>query len=196
MSGQSPYNDKQLLTRIVEGDESAFENLFHHYYKSLYSSALRYVKSEFWAEEVVQEVFIFVWRDRAKLTGIENPLAWLRRLVWNKAIDRIRQQEKEMKAQYTLRVLTQAATDMHPDDQREKLLVALDEAIEQLSPQRKSVYLLRYQEKLSLDDIAQRLDLSRNSVRNYLVEAQKKIREYLLQHVDLYMVLWLCHHFF
>ena len=58
----------------------------------------------------------------------------------------------------------------------------LHRAIQNLSPQRKDVYLLSREEDLTMDEIATQLGLSRNTVKNHLVEALRHIREQLAQH--------------
>ena len=194
-SKDTSYNERDLFALIAGGDEEAFTVLFRRYYPILYANALSYLKSEFWAEEIIQDVFVIVWKNKEQLTDIQNPAGWLHRLVWNKAIDRTRRRTAEVKAQYTLQQITEAATDALREDQRERLLIALENAVDQLSEQRKKVYLLRYKEGLGLEEIAKKLQLSRNSVRNYLAEAMKQIRAYLLQHVEFYLFCWVWYYF-
>ncbi|SDD26353.1 RNA polymerase sigma factor [Niabella drilacis] len=194
-SKYTSYSEKDLFFLVAGGDEQAFAALFRRYYPILYKKALSYLKSEFWAEEIVQEVFVIVWKGKEQLVDIQNPAGWLHRLIWNKAIDRIRRRGAEVKAQYTLQQITEVATAALPADQREELLTALEKAVNQLSEQRKKVYLLRYKEDLGLEEIAGKLQLSRNSVRNYLAEATRQIRAYLLQHVDFYLVYCVCCYF-
>ena len=196
MNSTPTHTDTQLFQLIAGGDQVAFADLFHRCYSDLYTSALRYMKSEFWAEEIIQEVFITVWNDRAKLTAIENPSGWLHRLIWNKSIDRIRKRETEMKAQYAWKYIAENAGEGLSEDQWEKLLSALHNAVNLLSPQRKAVYQLRYEQGLSLEEIAQKLQLSRNTVRNHLAEAMKTIRAHMLQNVDFYIFCWFCYNFF
>ena len=196
LSLSQTHTDIQLFQLIAGGDQAAFTDLFHRCYGDLYTNALRYVKSEFWAEEIIQEVFVTVWNDRVKLTAIENPLAWLHRLIWNKSVDRIRKKETEVKAQYAWKYLTENAGESLSEDQWEQLFAALHAGVDLLPPQRKMVYQLRYDQGLSYEEIAQKMQLSRNTVRNHLAEAMKTIRAHMLQHVDFYIYCWFCYHFF
>lgn len=205
MSIDQTHNSKHLFTLIAEGDAAAFTTIFRTYYPVLYRSAFRYVKSEFWAEEIVQEVLTTVWSNREKMAIIDNPDGWLHRLTWNKAVDRIRRQEVEIKAQYALQLLVKDAggaanvndvSDKEMHAYREKMYRILDTAIIQLSPQRQAIYRLKYEEKLTLEEIAGRLQISRNTARNHLALAMDDIRSFLQRNADIYTVCWLCFHFF
>ena len=100
-----------------------------------------------------------------------------------------------MKAQYAWKYVAENAGESLSEDQWEKLIAALHAAVDLLSPQRRAVYELRYKEGLSLEEIAQKLQLSRNTVRNHLAEAMKIIRAYMQQHVDFYVFCWFCYNF-
>lgn len=196
MHNAEVHNEKELLLRIAEGDEKAFAILFRTYYAILYNNALRYVKSEFWAEEIVQEVFTVLWTGRKKHYNIDNLAGWLHRLIWNKAVDRMRRQGAELKAQYTLQSIIGTENDNEIAAHKERMHSLLDSAVSNLPPQRQAIYRLRYQEKMSLDEIAKQLKITRNTVRNHLTIALDNIRSYLLQHGDLYVFCWLCWHLF
>lgn len=196
MSTQDIHNEQELLQCIAKGDEKAFTLFFHNYYSKLHAIAAQYVKNEFWADEIVQDVFTDVWTKKNDLPEIDNPAGWLHRLTRNKSIDRIRRAKSEIKAQYALQVISLHHENSVLIENREQLYTLLEQAIEQLPAQRKSVYKLRYQEGLSLDQVATRLQISRNTVRNYLVLALDDIRRYLLAHADLYAVFWVLLSFF
>src|ERR1700755_55616 len=60
------------IKRWLQGQETAFEQVFHYYYPRLYRYAFRYVKNEFWAEELSMEVLARVWEKRSSITKAET----------------------------------------------------------------------------------------------------------------------------
>jgi RNA polymerase sigma factor (sigma-70 family) len=152
----SLHNEAELLREITEGNEQAFTAVYQHYHQVLYAYAFRYLKSEFWAEEVVQEIFAYLWTEKNNLSAIQNLGGWLRRLVWNKSVDRIRRQKAAVKAQYALQAFLQQNTEA-TNLPNERLFTLLESAVNNLPPQRRIIYELKYKQKLSLDQIADKL---------------------------------------
>jgi RNA polymerase sigma factor (sigma-70 family) len=105
------YNIKELFIRIAEGDGAAFTQLFRNYFEQLKWNASKILKSEFWAEEIVQEVFMQVWTNREKLAEIESPAGYLFKITANRCIDRMRRQELEIKMQYIVSKALHKETD-------------------------------------------------------------------------------------
>ncbi|MEL6973706.1 MAG: sigma factor, partial [Bacteroidota bacterium] len=60
-------SDESLLAQIQGGDRKAFERLFHRYYKSLCHHANGLIQCQYRAEEIVSDVFVKVWKNRAKI---------------------------------------------------------------------------------------------------------------------------------
>ena len=92
-----PNDINQLFRRISEGDEEAFGILFRHSVSALYPFILRMVKQQAAAEEVVQASFLRVWLSRDKLPGVEQPRAWLYKVVANECYTWMRKEAREMK---------------------------------------------------------------------------------------------------
>lgn len=194
------YEDHhELFKLIAEGDEVAFTTIFWAYTKRLYPFVLKLVNSDLWAEEIVQDVFSRLWERRETLKGIDNPTTYLFRMASNRTLDYIRRNELHVKMQYILarekaeenRELTAELVDLKASEQ------LLKAAIHSLPPQRKLVYQLKHEENLSYDEIADRLKISRNTVRNHMAEALQAIRTYLRLKGDiigLLLLYWHQHH--
>jgi len=190
-------NEKELFSRISRGDETAFAQIFHTYSSPLYRNACKLLKSPFWAEEVVQDIFTQLWQRRNSLDKIESPVAYLYRMTTNKALDRMRRQELEVKMQYWLAV--QARQNMDGADiavDLNKLDRLLEEAVNLLPEQRRLVYQLKYRTGLSYDEIADKLTISKNTVRNHLAKALEDIRAYLSKYADAATLLFWLYYFF
>lgn len=89
-----------LLTRIGKGDRSSFEELYERYSGILFSTAFRILNEESAAEDVIQDVFIQIW-EKAPLYDASRgkPLTWAITMTRNKAIDRIRSQQRRNRLQ-------------------------------------------------------------------------------------------------
>lgn len=179
--------DKELFARIAANDALAFRQLFDKYFKPLYFNSFKLLKSEFWAEELAQEGLLHVWEARNTLTSIENPGAWLFRVVAHKCLDRIRRQEVELRAQY---FISKSENTAPTEDYDYNLLQKLvKEAVDQLPEQQQAVYKLRQEKEFSYKEIATTLNISPNTVRNHLVRAFSSIRTYLLNNGEFLPIL-------
>jgi len=169
----------------------AFSTLFQIYSKALYWHALKLMHSEFWAEELVQDAFVQLWMKRSSLSDIENPSAYLFRIVANKALDRIRRHELEIKMQYVAANALHNVTGEAPGKQDgwDSIKELLNTAVERLPDQRKRIYQLKYKEGYSYEEIAEKLSISKHTVRNHMAKALEDIRSFLLEHRDFLLLL-------
>lgn len=187
-------NNLRLLERIARGDEKAFNELFKLYRNRLYSYLLKATKSKTIAEEATLDIFMKIWNGRDMLYDIENFDAFLFRVMHNKAIDYLRMAQKSRLQQMDIwadleNLALAAASD-------EKLLKAETEqaiqyAVKQLSPQRQEAFRLSREEYLTYDQIAQRMNISRNTVRNHVSAALDFIRGNLDKGMDISTILLL-----
>ncbi|UCJ10165.1 RNA polymerase sigma-70 factor [Chitinophaga pendula] len=192
MSANAKYINQQLFADISAGDEAAFTIFFKKYYPEMFWNAYKFLKSEFWAEEIVQGVFLSIWTQRANLKGVISPTDYLYRLVANRCLDRIRRHERESKAQYLLQQELLSESDATTEvNQKERLHQLLEEAVNHLPQQRRRIYQLRYKDGLSYHQIAEMLDLTKNTVRNHLTLAVSDIRSYILSQDDIYILICL-----
>jgi RNA polymerase sigma-70 factor (ECF subfamily) len=175
--------NENLLTAIAEGDEIAFKKLYDAYRGRLFNYMLKITKSPKIAEEIVLDVFLKLWTGREFLKEIKDLDAFLYKAASNKAIDFFRIAAKERKLQKVIEQRMRPCTDNGADatllEHEYQLIVK--KAIDQLSPQRRIVFQLSRIEGLTHEEIAQELQLSKNTVRNTMAETLRSIRQYLQQ---------------
>ena len=175
--------NEHLLAAIAEGDEIAFKHLYEAYREKLFCYMLKVTKSPKIAEEIVLDVFLKLWMGRELLKEIKDLDAFLYKVAYNKAIDFFRIAAKERKLQKLIGEQMETGkareADYHMLDTECQMV--LRKSIEQLSPQRRLIFKLSRIEGLSHEEIAQQLQLSRNTVRNTIAETLKSIRHYLRQ---------------
>jgi RNA polymerase sigma-70 factor (ECF subfamily) len=166
----------------VQGDEIAFGQLFRQYKDKLYSFILHLSGSATIAEDVLQDVFLKIWRDRHQLTNIDNFNAYLYRMAQNTAINVLRRQSRE--ALLLTEVQRLAPHGVQGDEllAAKEVRTALQQAINNLPPQQRKVYQLGKEQGLTYEQIAVSLGISTSTVRNHMVQALKTIREYIALH--------------
>jgi RNA polymerase sigma-70 factor (ECF subfamily) len=185
------YNDKELLKQLSQGCEKAFKTIFDRYRDKLFSYISHFIKSNQVAEELVMDVFMKIWMGRELVTQINNIDAFLFRVAHNKSIDFLRSAAKDAR----LKELLWNEIQLYSTDNVDASLLSREyeskirEAINLLSPQRKKVYILSREQDYTHDQIAVSLNISKATVNNHIVEAQKFIRTFLVKNLDLAIII-------
>ncbi len=175
------------INQWLQDEEKAFEEVFNFYYPRLYRYAFRYLKNDFWAEELAMEVLGSVWEKKSFIRPetFENYLftAARNRLInqWQRKIDGMLSLDAlPGEGSATERVTAAAAYD--PVISRE-LEVIYNDKLSELPPQRRLVFLLHRDEHLSYKEIAGKLDISPRTVENHISAALKQLRVALTRYL-------------
>lgn len=163
---------------LAKGDLSVFEVFFEAYKKRVFGVALKMLKSPTEAEDIVQEVFLSIWQSRARLDQINDPEAYLFTITHNAIYTHLKKASRnEQLLNAILYHIAQNTTEETVAAHEAGKLIR--EAVQQLSPQQRTAFELRKQEGLSYDQIAERMQISQNTVRNHLSIAVKTVRSHL-----------------
>lgn len=155
-----------------------------------------YIKDEVEAQEIVQQIFVRFWEYRKQLAAVKHLHDYFFIATRNRVFDHLHQLARTQKA---LSALKTQMTYLSSEDsttqfvQHKDYRNVLATAVSQLPPQQKQVYRMAEEEALDLDEIAGRLQLSRNTVKKHLELARRSVRQYVkhfLQH-DCINVLWI-----
>jgi RNA polymerase sigma-70 factor (ECF subfamily) len=182
MPDRIAYSDEDLLRKIKSSDQGAFNSLFERYQNRLFVYLFKIIKSKETAEEIVLDVFLKIWVGRSILAEINNFEAFLFCVAKNKALDFLRYTQKSKLQQMELWNQMQEMLSSENADQHillEETKVAIQDAVSLLSPQRKMVFQLSREYGLTYEQIAERLHLSKNTVRNHLAASLQFIRGHL-----------------
>lgn len=183
---ESLNDEKELLLLVATGNAKAFSQLFHQYSPKVYAYALKLVRSDTLAEEIVQEVFVKIWNLEAQLREIENLDAYLRVITRNHTLKLLRRMALEMK---TSKMMAKDYEDSHNETEEyiifKESAQLLTEAVEKLPPQQKLVYQLCHQEGLKYEEAAERLNLSKLTVKTHMQHALRFLRLYISNHTDI-----------
>ena len=166
--------------------EQLFNELFREYEHPLYLFALKMLKSDLEAKDIIQDVFLKLWLIRDKLSEIKSISSFLYKLTENKVIDHLRASASDHKKRkdlwYRLQESNEPNVGIHIESKEYHAVI--QQAIEQLPPQRRAVYLLSEAEEKPRKEIASQLDISPNTVRNHLAKAIENIVAYLKNNAD------------
>lgn len=185
-------DEKNLLLQVAAGDQQAFEILVTKYWKNIFGQAMAYCKSVPIAQEIVQDVFLKIWLKKESLPGIDNFENYLFIVARNQIITVFRRNlGAPVKEQLSNTEQAFEEGTWLPDKQlhAKQFEELVDKAIDLLPPQRKTIFRLSRLEGLSYSQIAERLGISRNTVKEHIVKSLNFIRTYLHIHLLLFFSL-------
>ena len=167
-----------LFRQLAAGDDGAFRALFDHYHKRFYATALKMTRSADLAEEIVQQVFVWLWEERERFAAIARPEAYVFTVVYHHIHAHFRKVALDKKLCRELRAQP-VAPETSADEwlgfrEREKQLAW---AVSQLPAQQQVVYQMSRTEGLCRAEIARRLDISPHTVKNHLLRALRYLRD-------------------
>jgi RNA polymerase sigma-70 factor (ECF subfamily) len=174
------YDSRLLFNQLSAGDASAFRRIFDLYKNRLYFIAVKMLKVPAEAEEIVQDVFMALWVNQSKFADIDDPEAYIITVTYNRVYTQLKKTASENKLLAELLYVMQNESYSGDDVMvgRETQAI-IDTAIDQLPPQRKLIFQLSRQQGLSHDQIADKLNLSPNTVRNQIAKALQQLRSSL-----------------
>lgn len=186
------HNEQSLVEAMQTGSEEAFTALYRKYSPPLYLNIKRIIHDPILTEEIVQEVFARVWEKRKNKGLQENFAGYIYRISQHLVHDFFRKLQRDR------RLLERFRSAIEADyEQVEELLhkkestILLKKAIEQLPPQQKKVYELVRIEGCSYKKAAEIMGISPLTIKEYLVTTKKSIRSYLLNNMDMIILLLL-----
>mgnify|MGYP003575116458 CR=1 FL=1 len=189
METPSSLQERELLEKVASGDEQAFSILFHKYSDEFYAFFYKTTRSPVVAEELLSDLFFNLWINREMVNDIRHLPSFLQTIAGRRAADFFRKSARSSKLQelieYEMRLdrLDERSADHRLLDEETRQV--LRNAIQQLSPQRRLIFMLSKEQGLSHEQIASYLNVSQGTVRNTLMRALKSIRLYLKeQQVD------------
>lgn len=171
--------ENQLLLQLSEGSESALQQLFYLYHQQIGAFVFKLTRSRELAEEIVQDVFLKLWTCRHASQEIRNLKAWLFTLSRNQALNALRSQLKEKKVKKYLGDLPLSESFTQDDLTQNDRFTLMDEAIKLLPPQQQKVFLLSRYQRLKYEEIAHKMNISRETVKSYLQNATTSITKFI-----------------
>ncbi len=180
MSIFSRHTESELLSLMKEGSSEAFDEIYERYWLKLYCEAYRRLRSEDDAKDLVQDLFFTLWIKKEVLVVKKSLGAYLFTAVKHRILNFIA--ANAIKAEYLeslSMVIRNSENSQYDKIIADDLEVFLDRRINNLSPKVKEVFLLSRKENLSVKEIAIKLNVSDQTVKNQLTKALKDLRSYI-----------------
>ena len=164
-------SNTELVKLMKKGDLKAFDIIFKKYSRRLYVFVFRYVKQEADAEEIVQEVFIKIWKSRDKINVYTSFESFLFTIAHNATVNLLKKRAIEQKYVEHVKSIQyieesyELTDEIHYKELKQKFQGVFNE----LSPRQKEIFQLSREDGLSNKEIAEKLGISVQTVKNHLV---------------------------
>ncbi len=179
--GRQDGDEAELIVRATKGDSEAFGVLVERYQRRVANVALSVVHNQDDAIELAQETFVRAYENLSKFESRSSFSTWLYRIAANLAIDFWRREGRHVvlrgeDAENEIRRLPSDTGDSFKTASRKELSARLTAALEELTPEHRTVILLREVEGLSYDEISEALNCPRGTVMSRLHYARNRLR--------------------
>lgn len=169
---------KRLLAQIsLNGDQAAYRELFIMLHKQLKQFAYSILKSGEEAEELVSDVFIWIWQKRDQLTDIKSPLLYFYTTIKNKALNRLSTQKKHINIspEEWLVQINNLYFDPEQLMVTEEMMRMLKKAVNELPPRCRLIFKLVKEDGLKYREVAELLQLSIKTIEAQMAIALRRI---------------------
>lgn len=181
--------DREMVERVLAGDDTAFRGLVEKYQERLYQMAYGVLRNREDARDVTQDAFIKAYRSLSSFRRESSFYTWLYRIGMNLSIDLTRKRKRREAGGLREDVATRddegAIHEIHHQDsprrviERRQLYDQIMDAMDQLPEDQKQVILLRELEGMSYREIAEVMDVAEGTIMSRLYYARKKLQQLL-----------------
>lgn len=170
---------QELFTRLKNGDMLAFDQIYEQYCHKLHSFVFKILKNEAEADDMVQEVFVKIWKSRQNLGEYQLLNSYIFTIAYNGSIDLIRKRINNSKYMEYLKnsSIVPATPSILSEMEYNELSCRVEKLISNLPERQKQVYLLHREQGLTYPEIATQLNISKNTVENHMVKALHFLRQ-------------------
>lgn len=170
--------EKGLFQLVSKGNKKAYSAIYDHFEPRLFAFVVRMSRSKVTAEEIIQELFIKIWTNRAKLAKIDNPVAYVYAMAANATFNYLKKEAREAAMVEQLKrdtAMCHNSTEEVINFYESRTLIM--QAVEQMPIQRRTVYLMSREQGLTNQEIAKEINISPYTVRNHLTGALRSLRK-------------------
>ena len=174
----SVSDEKELLQKLRDGDENAFNQLYQIYARRLASKLIYLLKSEELAQDVLQDVFLKIWSSREMIDPELNFSALLSKMATNLSKNVFR---KNLYDQSLLSLMDPEASYNPIDDadNASQAKAVLEMALSKLTERQRDIYILHKLDGRSYKEISEQLNISVSAINHHLQKANKQLKAIL-----------------
>lgn len=178
-------NDEFLVRQLVLGNDKAFQKLFEKYKDDIFTYSKSLLRSDAAAEEIVQEVFLRLWKNSDVLDPKLSFKSYLFTIAKNLSFDFLRKAANNKKLKEEIFYLTNEAQDFAQDTLlHAEYEILRKKAIDILPPKRRKIFEMSRDEDMSYKDISSELGISISTVKTQMSKALLTIKKYLQLNTD------------
>lgn len=176
------HTDEAFWEAFIQGEESAFEELYKRFYPLLYSYGYRMTGDKMLVSDIIQNLFMKLFQDSARLLPINNVRAYLFGAFRNRLLNAL-QAERPMEdirqyEEFFLREEPATLFSLFPEEDKDLLRKQnLQKALSALKPNQREILYLFYVKNLSHNEIATILSINYQSSKNLLSRSLAKLRD-------------------
>ena len=180
-------DDKELLFQFkVEATrELAFTRIIKKYQEKLYWHIRRMVVEHEDANDVLQNMFIKVWKSLENFREDSQLYTWLYRIATNEALQQLAKMKKMQKADEDAEHHMQRLVADNAEHDAEEIQILLQKAIQTLPEKQKLVFNIRYYDELPFEEISKILDMSVSTCKTNYHYAKEKIENYIRENHEI-----------
>lgn len=170
-------SDDHIISVIRTNKQKAMEIAFDRYWELLLRHTFRKLQSEDLAKDIVQESFIVMWQNIDQLTSDQELLPYLYGVVRNKILIQFR--KDEVRLRYVLQHsgnTEKLEPSSHQILLNKELQSIVSDEVDKMPAKMREIYVLKKEENYSIKEIAQRLKISEQTVKNQLLNASGRLK--------------------
>jgi RNA polymerase sigma-70 factor (family 1) len=191
MTAYNKFTDEQLVALLKTGNQQAFTEIYDRYAANLAGFAGSKLYNLDDAKDILHDLFIKLWENRSQIHINSNLQSYLFAMVRHRIIDKIRKNITREEYAFMLQSLT-TANQYSVDKQVEakELRQTIENSLVQLPARVKEIFKLSREEGLSNREIAEKLNLSEQTIKNQISAALKHLRKSLVTITAFIFMLW------
>ncbi len=190
MKVKGKYDEKLIIKALNFGNEKAFKKLFDVYYHDIYIYSKSIIKSNEFAEGIVQEVFLKVWINRKNIDSKLSFKSYIYTIAKNLSFNFLQKaaNNKNLREDvfYNSKKYCADADQILFEKELEKIK---DKAISQLPPKRRLIFEMSRNQGKSYKDISKELGISMSTVKNQMSKALDTLRHLIQVHGDISLII-------
>ncbi|HXW49385.1 MAG TPA: sigma-70 family RNA polymerase sigma factor, partial [Xanthobacteraceae bacterium] len=172
--------DERLLERVAKGDSLAMRAMFARHNVRVHRFVLRLVRDEALAQDVVNDVFLDVWRNAGQFKGETSQVStWIMAIARFKAISSLRRRRDEQLDDAEATTIPDSADDPETAIQKKDRVAILRRCMSHLSGVHREIIELAYYQDKSVKEVAGMLGVPENTVKTRMFHARKRMSELL-----------------
>jgi len=185
-NNQDGMTDLELVDQVRNGRRAAYTELMRRHQKRIYWFARRIVGNHEDADEVTQETFVKAFLSLGDFRGDASFFTWIYRIALNYSLNTVRKRQvvNYLRDNELLAKLLPATDDPHRGLEQKEMASRIQEAVARLPEKQRAVFVLRYYEELSYEEISAILKTSVGGLKANYFHALRKVQEALKDEIQ------------